>query len=880
MRKLAIAGVVLLLLVVGLVGFGAMHLNTFINENRGQIEAEAATALGRDVTFSEFGLSFRRGLAIGIRDLKIADDPAFAEDNFVEAGNVDVRVKLLPLLTGNVEVRRIMLDNPVVNVIRTRDGLNVSTFGATGPQAKPQPSSDDAKSGGVPQSGGTAALAVALFDLLDGTVRYVDRTVNPPAEIVVDNLDLKATDLDPTSPMEFNIAAAVLGAERQNFSMVGTVGPVETTAANETKLNVRVELDGVTVDELTRVPMIRDGLPPELAVSGPMTMTAIANGTLADVALNTVVDMSEAAVDYGTSFAKKKGVPLKLDVELDRAGNEVRIRDGQFTLNEAVLNAKGTVKTGNTTSYALDLSTDSVPLSGWDELLPALAGLTLRGSFDSNLKLTGSTGSKGLPQINGTSVLKNVSASGEGFPPLTGLSTTATFKGGGMSLAPADFTVGGAPVHLEADVSDLATAATKFLLTSPSLALAVLGAGADDAKRDEVLNDVRLAGHYKSTSAGPEVTAKITTKAGVVRDIDIRDLSANLRYSAGKAAFDSMTVALFGGTFQGDATYDTKSSDGQPAFDFDGNLRDVQIPDVFAWAGVPASRAVLEGVFDGDLSLNGRGSEWSVIQQLLSGTGRIDIRDGMLKDVSLADTVLTRVTGMPALANLISPKLRAKYPKVFSTGSTPFDALKAGIRVADGKILTDDLLFSAADFAINARGGIGLDKSVDLNAALKTSAKLTKDLIGEVDAVKYLAGSDGRVEIPFRLTGNFPSVQATPDASVLGLALKRAVAGNIGDLIGEALGGKKRREATEGDNSAETEPREKTDARDVIGNILGGVLGGNQQRRAEPETGGADEVPENEDAQPDEPADSEPEEEEEKKPDLRDVLDGFGIKVK
>jgi len=50
-------------------------------------------------------------------------------------------------------------------------------------------------------------------------------------------------------------------------------------------------------------------------------------------------------------------------------------------------------------------------------------------------------------------------------------------------------------------------------------------------------------------------------------------------------------------------------------------------------------------------------------------------------------------------------------------------------------------------------------------------------VIADVREVKYLANEQGKIEIPFRLTGALPHVKPKPDGEFIARALSRAVVG-------------------------------------------------------------------------------------------------------
>jgi AsmA protein len=128
MRKLGIIiGVVFAIIVVGTLIF----LATFdANRYRGLVEGQLQKNLGRDVKVGTLHLALFPP-RLQVDSLSIADDPKFADPNpFVQAEQLDVSVKLLPLLHHSVEVDSLDLRRPKVELIKNAQGTwNLSTLG-------------------------------------------------------------------------------------------------------------------------------------------------------------------------------------------------------------------------------------------------------------------------------------------------------------------------------------------------------------------------------------------------------------------------------------------------------------------------------------------------------------------------------------------------------------------------------------------------------------------------------------------------------------------------------------------------------------------------------------------------------------------------------
>src|SRR5438094_6430715 len=184
MRKWIILGVILAA-VVGALALALANLNSYLNRNKDWLAVQVENALGRKVTFSEIGVQLFGGFGARIKDLKIADDPAFSKDDFVKAGDVQVSIHLWPALFGRYEVKRVALVRPEVTIVRTKDGFNYDSIGKrpraeAPPAGEPTPKLPPAAKPPSPEGsrGEKAAFLVSLVDIEKGQFRYLDRTTS------------------------------------------------------------------------------------------------------------------------------------------------------------------------------------------------------------------------------------------------------------------------------------------------------------------------------------------------------------------------------------------------------------------------------------------------------------------------------------------------------------------------------------------------------------------------------------------------------------------------------------------------------------------------------------------------------------------------------
>ena len=121
MRKIKIlAGVAIALIVVVL---GALWLLLDVNRYRPQIQTKVEEQLQRKVTLGNMKLGLFP-VRFTVQDVTIAEDPELHEFLSLHAGKqLDIRVSLLPLLSGNVQVNSVDLQEPSVELIRNGKGV-------------------------------------------------------------------------------------------------------------------------------------------------------------------------------------------------------------------------------------------------------------------------------------------------------------------------------------------------------------------------------------------------------------------------------------------------------------------------------------------------------------------------------------------------------------------------------------------------------------------------------------------------------------------------------------------------------------------------------------------------------------------------------------
>ena len=279
MRKwILIAGVLVLLLVV-LAGVALLSLNALIDRNKEYILTQVKEAVGRDVTVGDIGVSLWGGVGARLKQFSVADDPAFAEEAFVRADDLQVNMKLLPLFRKELQVSKVILHRPVINIIKDQKGqFNFSTIG--GQKEKKEAEEEKKEKEQAEKDKPPPALLVSLVDVDNGQIQYVDRSQG--VDFRANQIDLKLNDISFDHPVGVDLSAAVFGAEKQNLKVKGRVGPLGAKAeVNNLPLEGDLDLDSVSLANLEKtVPGLKQCYPQGLELAGAIGAKTHFSGSL------------------------------------------------------------------------------------------------------------------------------------------------------------------------------------------------------------------------------------------------------------------------------------------------------------------------------------------------------------------------------------------------------------------------------------------------------------------------------------------------------------------------------------------------------------------------------------------------------------------------
>ncbi len=318
--KIVIGLLIVVVLVVGVIL--SLPFLIDLNKYQDQYKPLIEDALNRKVQLQDIRLTIWPRIGARVAGFAVLDDPAFGSSPFTSLTSLDVGLKLMPLFSGKVEVENITLRDPVITVIKNKNGvLNVSTIGRAGVALPKTPSRAP-----IPSTEGPlkilALLAVDRVSIAGGKLTYRDLSAPTPTEYILQDMELLLQSVRLGQSPSVHVGTLV-----QPFNLPvrldGTFGPLkESTDIDAINLQLALGKTDFTITGKTI------GQNASLNISAPVINTA--NLPIA-LPLEKPVDVNN------------------LQIAADVKGQDVLLQNVSFQLFDGQVTAQGRVTSGSET---------------------------------------------------------------------------------------------------------------------------------------------------------------------------------------------------------------------------------------------------------------------------------------------------------------------------------------------------------------------------------------------------------------------------------------------------------------------------------------------------------------------------------------------------
>jgi uncharacterized protein involved in outer membrane biogenesis len=414
MRKLAyvIAAIVVVIVLLALI---VPHI-VDVNQYRGQIQSELQKRLNRPVQLGDMSLSVIP-LAVKVNQVTIGDDPNFHSNvPFAEVSELDVSVKLLPLLAKNIEIDSLELRRPKIELIRNAQGAwNFASLGnnATAPMPPP-PQQAPAKPAASPAQQGSSnpsEFALGKLQISDGQIAVTDYQKHQ-SRAVYDHIDLTLKDYAPAKPFSIDVAAHLPGSGSQTLRLTGDGGPINDAQMLNTPFKGTLKLDQVSLSGAQKFLNTEALADTDAVITGSADLTNSGGKMTADGSLK----LNDPVI-HGV----KVGYPISSDFDLtdDLTNDVIQIRKGDIKLGSTPFVVNGMVNSHPTPSIVdVNFETSNASI----EEVARLAAAT-GTAFNADTKIAGQLTAKVHAQgptdhlaLNGTVNGRNLEVTGKDIP--------------------------------------------------------------------------------------------------------------------------------------------------------------------------------------------------------------------------------------------------------------------------------------------------------------------------------------------------------------------------------------------------------------------------------------------------------------------------------
>jgi AsmA protein len=385
----AVAGGIILILLIAI----PFLLNA--DNYRPRIQTMLSDATGRQVTLGHLSFSLFSG-ALTADQLSIADDPAFSQQPFIQAKEVDIGIEVGPLIFHKqVLIRSITINTPKIDLIQNQSNVwNYASLGNANKRAnKPETQSS------MPN------LSIGVLEVKDGQVTLSDLGAPTPPR-VIQNVQAKISDFSLTTPFTYSLSASFPG--NGTVSVSGKAGPFNQADASKTPFTAKVEVK--------HADLVAGGfVPPSAGISGIADLNAdiTSNGQTAH--LQGTIDASQLKLAANGSPAPRP-VHVNFNVDQNLASLSGQLQNTTLAFGRALFNIAGTYKTqGAKTNLNVTAATHGAPINDLEAFLPSLgiqmpSGSKLQGgTLTTNLAITGASDA---PVISGPVRIDNTQLAG------------------------------------------------------------------------------------------------------------------------------------------------------------------------------------------------------------------------------------------------------------------------------------------------------------------------------------------------------------------------------------------------------------------------------------------------------------------------------------
>lgn len=233
-----IGGAIVALVLLIVVAIVAIHLFFDPNTLKPQISAAVKDATGRELTISgDIGLSVFPWLGIELGSTSLSNAPGFGGEPFAKIDNAEIKIKLLPLLNHEVQMKTVALNGMTVNLAIAADGTSnwqdmMQALASKESEPEPAKPASDFTLAAIAISGLTVNNAKAVYDNQQTQSRYA-----------IEKLNISTGPVTLESPVDFRLDADLSSSKPKATANINLASRIHMDLPNSKFQMEQTQLD-------------------------------------------------------------------------------------------------------------------------------------------------------------------------------------------------------------------------------------------------------------------------------------------------------------------------------------------------------------------------------------------------------------------------------------------------------------------------------------------------------------------------------------------------------------------------------------------------------------------------------------------------------------
>ncbi|GAK50174.1 hypothetical protein U14_01401 [Candidatus Moduliflexus flocculans] len=591
----------------------------------------------------------------------------------------------------------------------------------------------------------------------------------------------------------------------------------EVNHFNEPELDIAVETNLFDLAAMFgHFPMLTAQVPKELRLDGLGKIAVKSVGSVKNLAISGMVDMTKGEILFGDVFNKPKDIPGSIEFDTTITPDSVALKQVQINLNDVLFDVTGAIS-GLKQKAMLDIRLKSNQFA-LNQLLP-FSGLEMHptGITEFSMQVKGAVADFTPDSIVALDLrCQDVGLLLPAFgKPVNHLNLVAALRGQTLSLKQLSASIGESSLKGDATILDpFTTPDVAFALESDYLNADEFLKAAPDAHTPQARfyrsgsrspfrvvaettvtsPPVTVANHQEWPLSHLKARGTLSIKHGIVKQVEFANLRSDVMFANQVLNLENMLFELYDGTYQGRVKFDLSAP--TPTYEFESKLMDVDANRLLT-ASVSA-KDIVYGLLFANAAIAGKGFSAEQLAQHLSGSGTIAIGAGKFTsfniwpDIAQIFELLGTVGNSDALLKIGSDI--GQFP-----AETNFSRFEATFNLEEGKGGHSEVLLEVPEqemhIALLMNGEFGLDLSLDLLGKIRFApeSKYYNDI---KKAFRDFEQDDGSIELPFPIpiggtllkpTINMKTAQKSLQKFAEKMA-RQAVTSEVGKQVEKELG--------------------------------------------------------------------------------------------